>query len=411
MPVLDGRYRLGAVLGRGGMADVYRARDEHLDRAVAIKMFRRESSAPEQVRRQRTEVQILAGLRHPGLVAVYDTGTDDSCPGDPRSYLVLELVEGQTLGEHLAGGPIPGPEVAVIGRQLAAALAYVHSRGVVHRDVKPANILLDRAGDGQYPVAAKLADFGVARFLDSTRVTTYGTTVGTANYLSPEQALGQEVTPACDVYSLGLVLLECLTGTRCYPGYGVEAALARLNRDPCVPASLGARWQALLTAMTARRPDRRPGAAEVARRLHLLTLGGQGAVSGVGLDAGETTGELRAPAAGARREHVRGRLVGVAVAALLVTVLVTAGFGGPSGSAPAPTSPTRTAAPVDAGAQPPAVVPSGDVARTSSRVAPPPAVRVVTSPRPAPSLAAIKITKRLSGRHSSPRRHHRRGRD
>jgi tRNA A-37 threonylcarbamoyl transferase component Bud32 len=351
--VLSGRYRLGAMIGRGGMAEVYRAWDDVLERSVAVKAFRRDTTVRDEDARQRTEVQMLAGLRHQNLVTVYDAGTETSVAADPRSYLVLELIDGQTLAQHVADGPVPGAEAAAIGRQLASALAYVHSQGIVHRDVKPANILLDRVDDSEDTVNAKLTDFGVARFLESTRMTSVGLTVGTANYLSPEQALGQDVTPASDVYSLGLVLLECLTGIRAFPGYGVEAAVARLHRDPDVPRTLGPAWGSLLVGMTARDPNRRPGASDVARVLREMTPA-EARVVIEGADAttdsiGPLPGFHWLPPVAARsvsRSHPRGRggrrrsvpvAVGLAGAAGLATLVIAlAGFGA------APVSDTAT---------------------------------------------------------------------
>jgi eukaryotic-like serine/threonine-protein kinase len=265
--VLDGRYVLGESLGQGGMARVYRAVDTLLDRTVAVKVFNQHSALPDGDVRRAAEVRLLAGMNHPCLVMVYDAGRDDSNVSDPFSYLVMELVDGTTLAKATSQGPLPPPAVAAIGAQLAAALDHVHSRGVVHRDVKPANVLLAQDPEG---TVAKLADFGVARLLDSTRLTGCGTTLGTPNYLSPEQATGEVVTPASDIYSLGLVLLEALTGERAYPGIGVEAVVQRLHRQPRIPDRLGPGWTTLLTGMTASEPAARPDAHTVEEALRAL---------------------------------------------------------------------------------------------------------------------------------------------
>jgi serine/threonine protein kinase len=164
---------------------------------------------------------------------------------------------------------MPSHQVAEIGARLADALAYVHGEGLIHRDVKPANVLLGHDG------RVRLTDFGIARLVDAAKVTATGLTVGTASYLSPEQVTAEPVGTAADVYSLGLVLLECLTGKREYPGSAVEVALARLSRPPHVPPDLADGWPGLLTAMTDRDPAQRPICAEVAEDLHAIAAGGQ----------------------------------------------------------------------------------------------------------------------------------------
>ncbi|MHA3947611.1 serine/threonine-protein kinase [Cellulomonas bogoriensis] len=258
--VLDGRYRIEEVIGHGGMSTVYRAHDDVLDRDVAVKIFPPSSEAAH-TRRHQSEMHVLARLSHPGLVTLHDAGSAHAGGPGEQTYLVMELVPGPTLADHLAGGPMPTSHVARMGRQLADAMAAVHEAGVVHRDIKPANVLVvDRdAVTDEDPAAAlttgplvKLADFGIARLADGARLTMTGTTLGTATYLSPEQAAGGEVGPATDVYALGLVLLECLTGEKAFRGTVMEVAAARLNTDPTVPESLGEQWGALLARMTRR---------------------------------------------------------------------------------------------------------------------------------------------------------------
>jgi serine/threonine protein kinase len=204
-------------------------------------------------------------LSHPSLVQVYDAGTDAS----GRPWVVMEFIQGETLADALKRGPLPLGQVCEIGIAVAEALDHVHAMGLVHRDVKPANVLLKTGG------GAKLTDFGIARLVDAARVTSTGLMVGTASYLAPEQVAGEPVGPATDVYALGLLLLEAITGSREYDGPVVEAAMARLHRDPVLPLSLPAGWSSLLTAMTTRHPADRPSAAEVAGVLLRLGTGDQ----------------------------------------------------------------------------------------------------------------------------------------
>ena len=264
--LLAGRYRISGLLGRGGMATVYRAADETLGREVAVKVFATDSADPGEVERQEGEVRMLAGLSHPGLVTLFDVG-DDVVVDRALAFIVMEIVDGTTLADRMKEGPLPGPEVARIGGILADALGYIHRRGVVHRDVKPANVLLATPEDDDEPAAAKLTDFGIARLVDGTRLTSTGSIVGTVSYLSPEQALGEDVGAPTDVYALGLVLLECLTGRRTFPGTAAESTMARVVRDPDIPARLGPAWVDLLSRMTRRDPAARPTAREVAAEL------------------------------------------------------------------------------------------------------------------------------------------------
>ncbi|HEY4459535.1 MAG TPA: serine/threonine-protein kinase [Pseudonocardiaceae bacterium] len=253
---IAGRYELGALIGRGGMADVYRAHDRRLDRAVAVKIFRSHTDLPVHQRFD-DEAHALARLAHPGLVSIYDVGTVDDHP-----FLVMELIDGTSVQSRLLSGPLSFEDTLRAGGMLADALAHAHERGVVHRDIKPANIMLDREG------TAHLTDFGIALLTGAPRLTGANQVVGTPAYFAPEQLSGEEVGPAADVYALGLVLLECLTGEMAYPaGSNLETAIARLNRPPRIPVGLPPDLARLLTAMTAIDVARRPSAEQCARQL------------------------------------------------------------------------------------------------------------------------------------------------
>jgi hypothetical protein len=200
------------------------------------------------------EGEVLTGIRHVGLVAVRDCGIDrDGCP-----FVVMDFVEGESLSVRVWRGPLPAAVVVDLGAVLAAALAHVHARGIVHREVKPGNVLIDEAG------RPWLADCGIARFVDATRVTATGVVHGTAAYMAPEQVRGEAVGPAADVYALGLVLLEAITGRREYEDGGLETALARLDRIPYVPSDVPDPLGTTLRRMTLTEPTDRPSAAEVA---------------------------------------------------------------------------------------------------------------------------------------------------
>ena len=254
-----GRYTLGDLIGRGGAAEVYRARDELLGRDVAVKLFPAGVGEADESRRQR-EVQTLAGMNHPGLVTIYDVGAEGS-----RPYFVMQLIEGESLADRIRSGPLRPGDVVALGAALADALTYVHRHGVVHRDIKPGNVLLDTDG------RPHLSDFGIAVLADATNITATGMVIGTASYLSPEQVRGQPVGPASDVYALGLVLLECITARREYPGNALEAAVARLHRPPDVPTDLPPALQGLLIAMTRDEPAERPTTEQVVAELRSIS--------------------------------------------------------------------------------------------------------------------------------------------
>ena len=380
---LDGRYVLGPVLGWGASATVHRAYDRVLDRNVALKLFH-DSASSGEVGRARDEMRLLALLDHPHLVTIHDAGPA-ATPGEgARPYLVMELVDGPTLAARLLQGPMPAEEVARIGAEVADALAHVHARGLVHRDVKPANLLL--GSDGR----TRLTDFGIARALDTTLErsarTAPGFAVGTAAYLSPEQVRGEPLTPASDVYALGLVLLESLTGRRAYPGDALASAVARLRVRPEVPAGLPDGWGALLEDMTADDPSVRPTAGQVRGIL------GAAARPAEVAPAADTAAPLarpsrRAPAPArtrpvpvspsALRRPRRALLLAAAALALATPVALVVASGDP--------------APVEAApvvAQPPAPSPAlAPVIAPPTAVVPAPARTSAAAPAAAPSRA------------------------
>ena len=291
--VIADRYRLLELIGRGGTAEVWRAEDGALGRNVALKLVT--VPTDDSAARAGEEARLLARLSHPSLVPVYDAGTD----ARDRPWVVMELVEGETLADTVKRGPVASARTAQIGQAIAEALAYVHAQGLVHRDVKPANVLM--GSDGR----VRLTDFGIARLVDSARVTSTGMMVGTASYLAPEQVAGEPVGPPADVYALGLVLLECLTGQREYSGSTVEVALARLHRQPLVPTTLGHGWPGLLAAMTARGPAVRPAPGDAAAELRRISVGGE-ATTALRVDTAQTRTVL-APAPPVERTTVMPR--------------------------------------------------------------------------------------------------------
>jgi len=229
----DGRYRLERVLGTGGMASVWLAMDARLDREVAVKVLSDVLALDDDyVRRFEREARIVANLSHPHLVRVYDFSVDG-----PRPYLVMEYVPGGSLADRLRDPKARGAQTwnaEVLARELLDALGYIHRAGVIHRDIKPANVLI--GADGR----ARLTDFGIAQPSDATRLTKTGVVVGSGRYIAPEVMRGEPASERSDLYSLGVLIQQCLT----------ESAAARLR--------------ALVNELTAERPDRRPATAHEA---------------------------------------------------------------------------------------------------------------------------------------------------
>jgi serine/threonine-protein kinase len=232
---LSGRYEIIDRLGSGGMSNVYRATDKILERTVAVKVLAEHLSDDERfVARFRREALAVAKLIHPNIVQVYDTGVDDG-----RHYIVMEYVEGRSGAQLLQRHGSLEPDTTVeIGKQACLGLDYAHRRGIIHRDVKPGNLMIVGGPAGGGPMTVKLTDFGIARAAEQTRITQVGSVVGTAAYLAPEQVRGEEATPATDVYALGVVLYQFLTGRLPYEGSSLaELAVRQQNERPLPPTT------------------------------------------------------------------------------------------------------------------------------------------------------------------------------
>lgn len=257
--LLEGRYRLRDRIATGGMGEVWRARDLVLGRPVAVKLLRPGYADHEGLARFRAEARQAGSLSHPGIARVYDY-----CEADPPypPYLVMELVDGPSLARLLEDGPVGPAWTMSLIAQAARALAAAHAAGLVHRDIKPGNLLVSCGGQ------VKITDFGIARKVGSAALTRPGVLMGTAAYLAPERASGASAGPAADLYALGIVAYQCLTGRLPFHGEPLAVALAHQQQPlPPLPPTLPAAVAALVTGLTAKDPAARPASAdEVAER-------------------------------------------------------------------------------------------------------------------------------------------------
>ncbi|MBN8869895.1 MAG: serine/threonine protein kinase [Solirubrobacterales bacterium] len=317
--VLSDRYRLEAKLGSGGMSTVYLARDEVLDRPVAVKLMHREmTDQADQLERFNQEARAVAKLSNPNVVAVIDAGEDQG-----RPYIVLEYVQGETLKQRIARvGALDATEALAYGLEVAQGLGVAHERNMVHRDVKPQNVLIDSTG------RAKLTDFGIARELNDEGVTATGRVIGTTDYVAPEQAMGKDVDPRSDIYSLGIVLYEMLTGDVPFEADNqIGVAMKHVNEElPDVQAirpDISAASARVVDRATAKNPDDRyQTIEEMADDL-------QAALEVEAIRAGGTTGEatsvLDAVAPPRRQIPTSKTSPWPAVIMLLVALVIAAG--------------------------------------------------------------------------------------
>jgi hypothetical protein len=330
---LADRFVLEHELGSGGMARVFLGRDEVLDRPVAIKLLDPVHGGTEIGDRFEREGRTAASLAHPNIVQVYDAG-EAELEGRETPYIVMEYVPGGDLKRLINKmGKLPGPDLARLGDEVCAGLAHAHERGVVHRDIKPHNILLDENGH------AKVTDFGIARALDTTQATRTGTYLGTALYSSPEQLRGKKATPKSDVYSLGATLYQAAAGEPPFTGRTpIEIASQHVSKTPTPPREGGAdvsgNLEALILGCLAKNPDDRPTAEEVRSRLdaEIRTAAATHIQRTTPIAAAPVETEqtpvapsppppaVRPVAVGGRRQRRRGLLAGMALLAVLLVI-------------------------------------------------------------------------------------------
>jgi beta-lactam-binding protein with PASTA domain len=360
--VLGERYEIGGVLGRGGMAEVHRGRDLRLGREVAVKVLRSDLARdPSFQVRFRREAQAAASLNHPAIVAVYDTG-EDRTPMGATPYIVMEYVEGETLRDVLRREGHLSPERAMsLSADICGALDFSHRNGIVHRDVKPGNVMITPQG------AVKVMDFGIARAVSDSAATMTSTAavIGTAQYLSPEQARGEGVDARSDVYSLGCLLYELVTGAPPFTGDSpVAVAYQHVREDPRLPSSINPQVPAeldaiLLKAMSKNPANRYQSAADMRNDL-LRALAGQRVEATPVMGDAEKTTILAATPAGygydddagwdddeaARRRKRRLITIWAVVGLLVVGGAIAVAVALSGGKAPAPTPPAQVAVPI-----------------------------------------------------------------
>ncbi len=277
---VGGRFTLENGIAVGGVATVYLGRDEVLDRPVAVKILHPGFEGSDLALRFEREGSLAAKLSHPNIVQVYDAGKESDDDGRETSYIVMEYIPGGDLKDLMdEKGPMPEPELSRIGAGLAAGLAHAHERGVVHRDIKPQNVLMDERG------RPKLTDFGIARALDETReMAMKASYLGTALYSSPEQLRNEDVTEKSDVYSLGATLYEAAVGAPVFDGTVFQVASSQANEKPVPPterdAEVGSKFEGAILSCLSRNPGDRPDAPELRDRLEAISAGKEGA-SGV----------------------------------------------------------------------------------------------------------------------------------
>jgi eukaryotic-like serine/threonine-protein kinase len=396
--VLSGRYALDEPIGAGGYCEVWRATDTVLTRPVAVKLLHPGYARQgEALARFKAEARHAGALSHENIARVYDYGE----PADGQSYLVMELVDGPSLADVLARGPLSAERTMDIVAQVAAGLQAAHAAGLIHRDIKPANILFAPGG------AVRITDFGIAHAVGSAPVTSTGIVMGTPGYIAPERVAGAQAGPASDLYALGVVAYECLAGYPPFSGGALDVAIAHRDRPlPPLPASVPDEVVAFVMMLTAKDPAWRPGSAgEVAEQAGRLRdalapdtgsgrlpaagpTGPDGAVAGW-LVARSTIADDPAnparPAAPSRLRRPRRALAAAALGLAALTCLVLVSVTG------------FTSAPHRAGSPPPARSAAPPAVAKSPAAAPSP-----TSPQPASQRPSARPSPSTSNPSTSP---------